>query len=328
MGFSKAEFTNSFQAWESRVHPDDLEEFRKVNDDVLYHGKNLFSLEYRILNKAGIYCWVHCRGKVMDRSQVYQPLRIIGTIEDITDRKNREDDLHQKNIELEGLFYIASHDLQEPLRMVSGFVELLRKYYNHKLDSRANEYIDYAVKGAERMQQLIHDVLIYASAGNDATYDETKTTEILKEIAEDFVIQPVKINFAYNLPNVQIAKFHLKQILQNLISNGIKYNRSTIPKVTVTLKENVGHWIFSVKDNGIGICPEHMKKIFHIFVRLHTAPEYVGHGIGLAICKKIVQKYHGEIWAVSTPDQGSEFFFTIPKHQIHLNSVNPEGISE
>jgi signal transduction histidine kinase len=224
-------------------------------------------------------------------------------------------DLERSNAELEQFAYVASHDLQEPLRMVTGYTQLLAKRYGDKLDQNANEYIDYAVEGAKRMQRLIHDLLDFSRIGTrgkkfvpaDCQAIVTETLRILQP-----AIQESGANITYDsLPTVMGDESQLLQLFQNLIGNAMKYRDSKPPVVQVSCKQESEHWLFSVRDNGIGIDPQYANRIFVIFQRLHARDEYPGTGIGLAVCKKIVERHGGKIWVESKLGKGATFYFTM-----------------
>jgi light-regulated signal transduction histidine kinase (bacteriophytochrome) len=221
------------------------------------------------------------------------------------------------NAELERFAYIASHDLQEPLRMVSSFLQLLQKKYKGQLDEKADQYIHYAVDGAERMKALIMDLLEYSRAGSSKeTFGRVETETIVKEVGDIFrekiIAARAQVDIS-SLPVVWGDKVQLLQLFQNLLSNALKYHADRTPVIRICAREEPGCWLFSVEDNGIGIDPQFSDKIFIIFQRLHNKTDYSGTGIGLAICKKIVERHGGRIWVESSPDQGSTFYFTIGK---------------
>ena len=250
---------------------------------------------------------------------------------DITDRREHERQLERlysdlarramelsaSNAELERFAYIASHDLQEPLRMVSSFLQLLQKKYGGQLDERADQYIHYAVDGAERMKALIRDLLEYSRLGTGKeAFDWVDTGEVLSEVGGVFREQVATTGAQVktgHLPRVWGDRVQLTQLLQNLVSNALKYAGNRTPVITVGAEEHPEYWQFSVADNGIGIDPQFFDKIFIIFQRLHNRNEYSGTGIGLAICKKIVERHGGRIWVDSAAGGGSTFYFTISK---------------
>jgi PAS domain S-box-containing protein len=253
---------------------------------------------------------------------------------DITERKLGEAklmELHEEleknlkvlavsNAELEQFAYVASHDLQEPLRMVTGFLSLLEKKYTEVLDEKAKLYIHFAVDGATRMRQIILDLLDFSRVG--------KTKERLEEVDFNEVIQEILLLYTKNiketkakvvydkLPVMFTFRSPVRQVFQNLISNGLKYQpKGQSPHITITSKDSDSHWLFSVKDNGIGIDPQYFSKIFIIFQRLHNREDYSGTGMGLAITRKIVESLGGQIWVESKEGEGSTFYFSIAKQQ-------------
>jgi len=252
-------------------------------------------------------------------------------VSDITERRSHEEQLQRlnadlakraselatSNAELERFAYIASHDLQEPLRMVSSFLQLLQKRYSGQLDSKADQYIHYAVDGAERMKALIMDLLEYSRVGTGKeNFTAVDTGVIMKEVGEIFrekiIAARAQIDIG-TLPVVTGDKVQVAQLFQNLLSNALKYHSDKPPVIRIGAREEETHWKFWVEDNGIGIDPQFFDKIFIIFQRLHNKTDYSGTGIGLAICKKIVERHGGRIWVESSPQQGTTFYFTIHK---------------
>lgn len=244
-------------------------------------------------------------------------------IRDITEREQAEEamakqnaELERSNTELERFAYVASHDLQEPLRMVSGYTQLIAKRYKGKLDSDADEFIAYAVDGAARMQRLINDLLIYSRVGSKGKPFELTNCETVFEEAVNNLQVAIEEKGAVithePLPVIKADKTQMIQLFQNLIGNSIKFKGDEPPKLHINAIQKNNEWLFSVKDNGIGIDTKYSERIFVIFQRLHTREEYPGTGIGLAICKKIVERHGGRIWIESTTGKGSTFYFTIP----------------
>ncbi len=246
----------------------------------------------------------------------------IGIQTDVTQRKQQETELvdktrelAQSNAELQQFAYVASHDLQEPLRMVASYTQLLGQRYRGKLDQDADEFIGYAVDGATRMQRLIRDLLEYSRVGSENTSFEQTDCEV--------VLQQVRYNLSASirehqaevthdpLPTVQVNPTHLTQVFQNLIGNALKFQADVPARIHVRARALTDGWEFSVRDNGIGIQTNQFHRIFSIFQRLHGQGEYPGTGIGLAICKRIVEKYGGTIRVESEPGKGSTFYFTL-----------------
>jgi light-regulated signal transduction histidine kinase (bacteriophytochrome) len=223
--------------------------------------------------------------------------------------------LTRSNQDLEQFAYVASHDLQEPLRMVTSYVQLLSKRYKAKLDADANEFIDFAVDGAVRMRRLINDLLAYSRVGTHGKELSPIDSEaILAESVNDLKLM-IEENGALvthdHLPTVLADRFQLGQLFQNLIGNAIKFRGNESPRVHISASRNGKGWVFSVRDNGIGISPEFNERIFIIFQRLHNREQYAGTGIGLAICKKIVERHGGHIWVESEVGKGSTFRFSL-----------------
>jgi two-component system CheB/CheR fusion protein len=252
-------------------------------------------------------------------------------INDITERKKAETMLQQlnhdlearavelaaSNAELERFAYIASHDLQEPLRMVSSFLQLLQKKYKGQLDDKATQYIHFAVDGAERMKTLILDLLEYSRVGSGkGSFGAVHMDDVMKEVGETFrekiIADRAKVEIGA-MPDAYGDKVQLVQLIQNLVGNALKYQSIDPPVIRIQGNEVPEGWMYSVEDNGIGIDPMFFEKIFIIFQRLHNKSDFSGTGIGLAICKKIVERHGGRIWVESSPGSGSKFFFTIAK---------------
>jgi light-regulated signal transduction histidine kinase (bacteriophytochrome) len=225
-------------------------------------------------------------------------------------------ELARSNSDLQQFAYVASHDLQEPLRMVASYTQLLAKRYKGKLDADADEFIAYAVDGANRMQRLIQDLLAYSRVDTQGQVFEPVSVEALVGYALDNVRAAVEESRAVvthdPLPTVMADERQLLQLLQNLLSNALKFRGEQPPRVHVSAERRGSEWLFSVRDNGIGIDPQYAERIFAVFQRLHTIAEYPGTGIGLAICKKIVERHGGRIWVESQPGTGSTFYFTLP----------------
>jgi PAS domain S-box-containing protein len=259
------------------------------------------------------------------------PIKYVGTIQDITELKRSEAMLKQLNLnlerrayelktsnaELERFAFVASHDLQEPLRMVSSFLGLLESESSERLDAASKEYIRYAVDGAERMKKLIHALLEYSRLDvvkeNAVEVDLNQVIKNVRAFLKFSIEDSGAMIEAGSLPIVNGLESQLQQVFQNLISNALKYHNHNKPEINIGAKEKGSFWEFHVSDNGIGIDPKYFDKIFIIFQRLHDKNEYSGTGIGLAICKKIIEKHGGQIWLHSEVGKGSTFYFTLPK---------------
>ncbi len=239
--------------------------------------------------------------------------------------------LEQSNEDLEQFAYLASHDLQEPLRTVGNYTQLLKHRYQGQIDEQADDYIQYAVDGVKRMQRLLHELLEYSRVDSSS---ELKTIDMgtacqnainsLKQTIDELGAQ-IDIGM---LPEVTGNGTQLTQLFQNLIVNALKYQaEDTVPCIKVSAEDRGADWCFSIEDNGIGIESRYIEKIFVMFQRLHPREDYEGTGVGLAICKKVIIRHGGEIWVESKPGSGSTFYFTLPKVALELVTVTPQGQS-
>ena len=280
----------------------------------------------------------HASGAVTDvlyNAAVYRDERgvvvgVFAAARDVTERKRAEEallraeealraeknELARSNAELEQFAYVASHDLQEPLRMVASYTQLLARRYEGRLDDDADEFIGYAVDGATRMQQLISDLLAFSRVGTrgkplEPMEAQAAYEEALANLALSIEDSGAEVS-ADPLPRVLGDHVQIVQLFQNLIGNAIKFHGEAAPRVHVSAQEQEDHWLFSVADNGIGIDAQYFERIFVIFQRLQGRREFPGTGIGLALCQKIVTRHHGRIWVESEPARGSTFYFTMP----------------
>ncbi len=271
-------------------------------------------------------------GRILSISLTVSPVRdsagnIIGASKiarDITDQEKNEQALQEannllirSNADLEQFAYSASHDLQEPLRMVAIYGEMLRRKFGGKLDAKGDEYIHYIIEAASRMEQLLRDLRAFTQVSKSG---EPPAADVDANQALGRVL--LSLNAAINgsgasvthgvLPWLRIHQFQLEQLFQNLIANAIRYRSEKPPQIHIAAERHIDHWQFSVRDNGIGIDPQYKEQIFGIFKRLHTATDYPGTGMGLAICQRIVDRIGGRIWVESELGRGSTFFFTAP----------------
>jgi PAS domain S-box-containing protein len=235
---------------------------------------------------------------------------------DISLRKRAEDAIKRSNDELQHFAYVVSHDLQEPLRMVTSYVQLLARRYASRLDTDADDFIHYAVDGATRMQQLIHDLLTYSRVGAPAKDPAPCSAELLLQAALDNLAVTIADSGAVvthdALPRLMADEVRLTTVFQNLVANAVKFRGAGAPRVHVSSRREDDGWVITIQDNGIGIDPRHFNRLFRMFQRLHTRDEFPGTGAGLAICKRIVERHGGRIWVESAPGQGSTFAFSIP----------------
>ncbi|MFO7604789.1 MAG: ATP-binding protein [Desulfurivibrionaceae bacterium] len=307
--------------WSGIVHPDDWEKAKAAWQRSVAEGLP-YEVEHRLRRADGEYRWLLTRALPL----IGEDGRIVkwyGTATDITETKRKQEELAQlaerlasSNRELERFAYVASHDLQEPLRSVTGFLGLLKRRYQGKLSPEADEFIEFAVAGASRMQELILDLLRYSrveSQGKPLTaVDSGKTlAQVVVNLQSAIEEAGAKVE-AGTLPVIAGDDSQLVQLFQNLVGNAVKFRRDEPPLVRVSAERQEGGWRFAVADNGIGIKPEFRERILQVFQRLHTQQEYPGTGIGLAICKKIVERHGGRIWVESQPGQGTTVYFTLP----------------
>ena len=283
----------------------------------------------RVIGALGTMCGLRTDGEEFPIEAAISQVTVGGQklftviLRDITERKQAEQELAKKaeqlarsNAELEQFAYVASHDLQEPLRMVATYTQLLAERYRDKLDEQAHKYIHYAVDGAMRMQTLIQDLLAFSRAGRqgadlNSTDCNTAVEQALKNL-QAAIQESGALVHCDDLPAVIANSSQLVQVFQNLIGNALKFRRAEAPTIQISTEKQADEWVFSVTDNGIGIAPEYCQDIFVIFKRLHTRTEYPGNGIGSAICRKIIELHGGRIWATSKEGHGSTFKFTLP----------------
>lgn len=224
-------------------------------------------------------------------------------------------ELERSNTELAQFAHVVSHDLQEPLRMVTSYLNLLEHRYQAQLDSDAQEFIAYAIDGAERMRNLINDLLQYSRLNTRAKpFERIDSNTVLKQVLDNLkvVIEDNQAVITHDpLPTVMSDEVQLRQLFQNLISNALKFRADAAPQIHISAQAQAGEWLFSISDNGIGLDTKQAGRIFEIFQRLHNREEYSGTGMGLAICKKIVERHGGRIWVESQPGRGATFYFTL-----------------
>ncbi|MBD1809731.1 PAS domain-containing protein [Microcoleus sp. FACHB-SPT15] len=296
------------------------EAFATINKQVLDQCLSIETEEVAPLDD-GIHTYLVNKFPLLDANGV--PYAVCGISTDITERKRTEQkleqlttDLKRSNQELEQFAYVASHDLQEPLRAITGFTQLLRQDYQNQLDESAQEYMTYIVDGAARMQELIQDLLTYCRLGTDHQgFAAIDCNAVVRQAIANLEIAIADSNATVtheSLPTIKANKTQLIQLFQNLISNAVKFHRDEPPEVHIQAQLRNQEWLFFVRDNGIGIESKYLTRIFEVFKRLHSRTEFSGTGIGLAICKKIVESHSGSIWAESQPGLGTTFYFKIP----------------
>jgi light-regulated signal transduction histidine kinase (bacteriophytochrome) len=313
--------------WAEGVHPNDYERCLDIYRSA-FEARQEFTMEYRLRRADGEYRWVVDNG--VPRFEGDNFMGYIGCGFDITERKQAEaaliqhaEELARSNAELERFAYIASHDLQEPLRMVGSYLQLIERRYQDRLDDEGREFMAYAVNGANRMKQLINDLLVYSRVGTRGqALLPTDSQAALKQAlaALKLAIEESGASLSYDpLPTVLADEIQLQQLFQNLIGNALKFRREVAPCIHIGVRLDQGDWIFSVQDNGIGIEPAYAGRICVIFQRLHGPAKYPGAGVGLAICKKIVERHGGRIWFESEVGRGSTFYFSLPALKQNLD---------
>ena len=304
------------------IHPDDRSRVMLVINEAI-RTKSTFELEHEVLLADGSLGWTFSRA-IPIQDQKGAIIEWFGAASDITGRKRAEKEreelireLERSNRELQQFAYVSSHDLQEPLRTVTVYAQLLQKRYQGKLDEKGDKYLTYMFDAANRMSSLITDLLAFSRVGSSAEpFQPVEMESVLKDALTNLkvAIEGSGVEITHDpLPQVEGDRGQLTQLLQNLIANGLKYQKKdTAPRVSVSVERQHDEWVFGVHDNGIGIDPQFYDRIFIIFQRLHKREEFSGTGMGLAICRKIVERHGGRIWVESSPGEGSSFYFSLP----------------
>jgi PAS domain S-box-containing protein len=321
-GLVPGEFEGTYEAFLDCVHPQDRQFVIDAVDACVHEGAE-YDIEHRIVWPDGTVRWVAESGDVT-RDAEGDAVRMLGVVQDITARKQAEHEreqyaqqLTESNAELERFATIVSHDLRQPLRVVRGFLKLLRDRYGAQLDESGMEYVTYAINSTTHMQRMISGLLEYArveTAGDHLVPVDCEA--VLVKVLGDLQLMVEERGAQVthdSLPTVSGDPVQLERVFQNLVSNALKYQpEDAVPRVHISAQPLEGEWRFAVRDNGIGIEPRYNDQIFHVFRRLHSQDEYEGTGIGLAVCKRIIERHHGRIWVESEPGQGSTFYFTLP----------------
>jgi PAS domain S-box-containing protein len=311
----------TYEDWRQFVNSKDIEKIEAERDQKIAEHKP-FDLEFRILHKLGETRWISSKGGATYNKEG-DILRVLGINTDITERINRVKELkaimnklEHSNMVLAQFAYITSHDLREPLRMITSFLQLLERRYKDQLDQDANEFIGFAVDGAKRLDAMINALLQLSKiTTKKREITPVNFENVLKEALINMKVQIEENDAVITHDPLPIIKGDEKlniQLFQNIIGNAIKYRSQETPKIHISTIKEKTQYLFSIKDNGIGMSPEHLKKIFTIFQRLHSKEEYEGTGIGLSIAEKIVHLQGGRIWVESELGKGSTFYFTIP----------------
>jgi light-regulated signal transduction histidine kinase (bacteriophytochrome) len=303
------------------IHPDDMSAMPAAFAKLQESGEA--EAEYRQQTKSGDYRWISNRMSII-RDETGKPLYRDGNIRDVTARKRNEEalthaaqELERSNKDLQAFAYVASHDLQEPLRVIAGFLKLLDERYKSQLDDKAKEYIDFSVDGANRMSAMIKDLLEYSRVGTrgkqPAPVNLVDVMDYAKANLRASIEESNAVITVDQLPTVMADVGQMRQLFQNLVANALKFRaEGRHPEVHIGARQEDDEWLFQVKDNGIGIDPKQTDRLFTMFQRLNTRDKYPGTGIGLAICRKIVERHGGRIWAESELGKGSTFCFSLP----------------
>jgi len=321
-GLEPGTFAGTTAAFLATVHPEDRDRVQRARTKILATSEGRERLEYRIVWPDGTVRWMLVVGQSIPAAPG-QTVGARGVVLDITEQKKLEQDLAERaaelerlNTELQQFGYIVSHDLQEPLRTINNFVQLLAKQLQGTVDAQAAELMGFVVGGAQRMQALITELLAYTRvSGHIQPFAAVDGEVLLAHVLGDLqlVIADAAAEVTHDpLPVVNGDAGQLGLVLQNLLGNALKFRSAAPPRIHVGARREGGQWVFSVRDNGIGIEPRFRERIFQVFQRLHPRSEYQGTGIGLAICQKIIERHGGRIWMESEPGQGATFFFTLP----------------
>lgn len=330
-GYDINKVTQPLKFWTDHIHPEDFEWVTKSLEDVIQNDGSILTVEYRYKREDGTYAFVINRG-IAIRDVNGKANRMVGAMTDISDRKKHEEqlltfnrklesqkkELQRSNEELEQFAFITSHDLQEPLRMISSFMDQLERKYADKLDDKAKQYIHFAKDGAKRMKQIILDLLFYSRINRPNEQEElVNLNEIVSEfllLRRKLVAEKKAIVHYHQLPIIVSYKAPVTQLFHCLLDNALKYSRVNVPPVVdIKVEDKGAYWQFAIKDNGIGIEERFYEKVFIIFQRLHNRKEYEGTGIGLSTAKRAVEFLGGKIWLDSIVGEGSTFHFTISK---------------
>jgi len=302
--------------WTRFVHPDDVEANVREWRHSVETGEP-FHFEHRFRRADGKYHWHLSRARAM-RDANGNIGMWIGSNTDIHEQKEKEEELRRANDDLQQFAYSASHDLQEPIRNVAVYSEIVAKRYDRVLDADGRQYLEFLREGGQRLARLVNDLLAYTRASVVEPVEEPVRASAALENSLASLAEAMRESEATvthdPLPEVYMSEAHLQQIFQNLIGNALKYRNEERPRVHVSADARGDLWRFSVRDNGIGIDPQYKEKIFGVFKRLHHDQKFSGTGIGLAICQRVVERYGGRIWVESELGKGAAFFFTVPRH--------------
>ncbi len=321
LGYPVTEWLNNESIWKKIIHPEDREA-AAFQTQPLYESGTPGISQFRCISRDGRVLPVETHTSLA-KNAAGEITGIYGVMMDVSERQQSElalaryaRQLRRSNEELQKFAYVASHDLQEPLRMVTSYLQLIENRYSDRLDDDAREFIYYAVDGAARMKSLISALLTYSRVETSEREFKPVETEKALELALknlQLAIEDSQATVTYqDLPCIKADEVQMTQLFQNLISNALKFRSEAPPMISVSATREKDEWVFAIKDNGIGIEQEYLDRIFVIFQRLHSKEKYPGTGIGLSVCKKVVERHGGRIWVESEPGHGTSFYFSIP----------------
>lgn len=331
-GYDADRLKNDPDLWQMLVHPDDVPAMAEELGKQLAVG-NTGRVTYRAFRSDGrlIYCE---QMFTLLKDADGKPIGTAGLVLDVSERRLAEEEakqfaeeLRRSNAELEQFAYVASHDLQEPLRMITSYLQLIEQRFTGQLDSDAREFIGFAVDGAARMKSLIIDLLTYSRVQRaKLEFGPVSMKSVLTQAISNLKVTIDECDAQITsdlLPDVTANQGQMIQLMQNLIGNALKFRRELPPKIHISCEKGKTEWTFAVRDNGIGIDEEYKDRIFVIFQRLHGRDQHPGTGIGLAVCKKIIERHNGQIWVESKVGEGASFYFTLPfkMRKVSFNDV-------
>ncbi len=345
--YTKEEVETTLLSWTSRIHPDDVEQTLSSMHRCIDLRETCWAAKYRFRRKDGVYRFVYDRGYI-ERDAQGTAVRMLGAIVDISEcvqsaeemralnkeleRRVRERtvEIEAANAALEAFSYSVSHDLRAPLRHITGFVQLLARSNQDRLDASGTRYLSIILSAAEKMSHLIDALLSFSRLGRsplqlEAVELNTLVAEVIEFLEPELVNRKVNWQLA-NLPSVQADLTLLRQVLVNLFDNALKYTRPrSCAEIEVGFNAEPGEFVFFIKDNGVGFDMKYADKLFGVFQRLHSEQAFEGNGVGLANVKRIINRHGGRVWAKSEEGRGATFYFTLPRHE--KNGASPSGVS-
>ncbi len=325
LGFEEHELANNFDTWRGLVHPDDIDiVLSKIDEYIKHPFQNTYDVEFRMICKNGDYKWINARGMIVENDNSGNPVRFVGTHSDIDKLKTIQEDLklyanrlEKSNEDIKHFAYITTHDLKEPLRTISNNIQILKLKNKTALDTDSLQLIDYSVDGCKKLMGIIKELLDYAQLDlGENDLEIVNLNDVAQTVIgnlEQYLMSKNTTIELKTLPTNFIGhKIHMSRLLQNLIANGIKYNDKKNPKIVLDCTQIDNNYVISIADNGIGISKEYNTKVYEIFKRLKTDNDSESVGMGLAVCKKIVEAHKGKIWHESQVGEGTTFYINLP----------------